>query len=187
MARLDRLSSTKEVAQIGAVIGREFSYDLLAAVAGIGEHALLTALDQLNESELVFRRGTPPAATYVFKHALVQDAAYQSLLRGRRQQLHSRIANALRNEFRDGPVAGPEIIAQHYTAAGLAEEAVPYWHQAGDKALARFANLEAVAHLERGSKFRLICRRVPTETSTSFTCVFLWAMRFPKSASLMMA
>ena len=106
MARLDRLAPVKEVAQIGAVIGREFSHELLAAVAPLSEDELSDALDQLVHSELVFRRGTPPEATYSFKHALVQDAAYQSLLKSKRQQLHARIAEALEEQLPDAGEAG---------------------------------------------------------------------------------
>jgi class 3 adenylate cyclase/predicted ATPase len=150
MARLDRLASVKEVAQIGAVIGREFSHELLAAVSALSEDTLAEALDQLVTSELVFRRGTPPDATYSFKHALVQDAAYQSLLKSKRQQLHTRIAEALEQEFPDVGETGPEVLARHLTEAGLAARAIPYWRRAGELAAGRSANLEAIAHLSKG-------------------------------------
>ena len=150
MARLDRLAPVKEVAQIGAVIGREFSRDLLAAVAPMSANQLGDALEQLVASELVFRRGTPPEATYSFKHALVQDAAYQSLLKSRRQQLHARIAEALEQRFPDIGETQPEVLAQHLTDAGLAARAVPYWRRAGELAAGRSANLEAIAHLSKG-------------------------------------
>jgi predicted ATPase len=120
MARLDRLAPVKEVAQIGAVIGRDFSYELLAAVAPMSANQLDEALEQLVNSELVFRRGMPPDATYSFKHALVQDAAYQSLLKSKRQQLHARIAEALEQEFPDVGETEPEVLARHLTDAGLA-------------------------------------------------------------------
>ena len=150
MARLDRLAQVKEVAQIGAVIGRDFSHGLLAAVADRPEPQLHAALDELVDSELVFRRGTPPEATYTFKHALVQDAAYQSLLKSKRQQLHARIAEALEGQFPDTAETQPELLAQHFTDAGLAARAIPYWRRAGELAAARSANVEAIAHLSKG-------------------------------------
>ena len=149
MARLDRLAPVKEVAQIGAVIGREFAHALLAAVAGRPEDQLRDALDQLVASELVFRRGAPPDATYSFKHALVQDAAYQSLLRSRRQQLHARIAGVLEERFLDGADVQPELLAHHCTEAGLSEEAVEYWYRAGRLASGRAALAEAVGHFDK--------------------------------------
>jgi len=125
MARLDRLGpGPKEVAQIAAAIGREFSYQLLAPVANRGESDLTAALGRLGEAGLVFARGTPPAATYQFKHALVRDAAYASLLRRRREELHARIARVLESDFPDIAEAQPELLAQHFTEAGLAEQAV---------------------------------------------------------------
>jgi class 3 adenylate cyclase/predicted ATPase/DNA-binding CsgD family transcriptional regulator len=150
MARLDRLAPVKEVAQIGAVIGCEFSHQLLAAVAPMSASQLGVALEQLVGSELVFRRGTPPEATYSFKHALVQDAAYQSLLKSRRQQLHACIAEALERRLRAPPQAEPEVLARHLTDAGLAERAIPYWRRAGELAAGRSANVEAIAHLRNG-------------------------------------
>ena len=150
MARLDRLGPAKEVAQIGAVIGREFSHERLAAVAPIPANLLGECLDQLVNSELVFRRGTPPETIYTFKHALVQDAAYQSLLKSRRQQLHARIAEALEQQFPDVGETQPEVLAQHLTEAGLAARAIPYWRRAGELAVGRSANLEAIAHLSKG-------------------------------------
>ena len=150
MARLDRLAPVKEVAQIGAVIGREFSHELLAAVSPLSANQLGDALDQLVSSELVFRRGTPPEATYSFKHALVQDAAYQSLLKSKRQQLHARIAEVLEERFPDVGETEPEVLAQHLTDAGLAARAIPYWRRAGELAAGRSANVEAIAHLSKG-------------------------------------
>jgi class 3 adenylate cyclase len=149
MARLDRLAPVKEVAQIGAVIGREFAHGLLAAVSPLPEDKLGDALDQLVASELVFRRGTPPEATYSFKHTLVQDAAYQSLLKSNRQQLHARIVEALEQGFPDIGETGPEVLARHLTDAGLAERAIPYWREAGSRAVACSANTEAIGHLTR--------------------------------------
>jgi class 3 adenylate cyclase/predicted ATPase len=147
MARLDRLAPVKEVAQIGAVIGREFSHALLAAVAPVSANQLGDALDQLVNSELVFRRGTGPEATYTFKHALVQDAAYQSLLKSKRQHLHARIARALEQRLPDVVEPGPEVLARHFTDAGLAQKAIPYWRRAGELAAAHSANVEATAHI----------------------------------------
>jgi len=150
LARLDRLASLKDVAQIGAAIGREFPYELLAAVAGRSEADLQSALDQLVEAGLLFRRGTPPRASLMFKHALVQDAAYASLLRSRRQELHARIAGVLEEKFPDIVETQPELLAQHYTQAALAERASVYWQRAGERALARSANLEAIQHFSQG-------------------------------------
>jgi predicted ATPase len=150
MARLDRLAPVKEVAQIGAVIGREFSHALLATVSPVPEDKLGDVLDQLVASELVVRRGSPPEATYAFKHALVQDAAYQSLLRSRRQQLHARIAKALEQRFSNTVETSPEVLAQHLTEAGQAARAIPYWRRAGELAAGRSANIEAIAHLSKG-------------------------------------
>jgi class 3 adenylate cyclase/predicted ATPase len=145
MARLDRLAPVKEVAQIGAVIGREFPHDLLAAVAGLPEATLDETVDQLVDAGLVFRRGAPPRTSYIFKHALVQDTAYGSLLISRRQQLHARIAQLLEDRFPDTAITEPELLAHHFGQAGLAERAVEYHEQAGRRALARSATAEALA------------------------------------------
>ena len=150
MARLDRLDLVKEVAQTGACIGRIFHHQLLAAVIGSNHAQLDSALLKLEESELVFRHGTPPEAHYTFKHALVQDTAYQSLLKSRRQQIHANIASTLQSQFSEIVEAEPETLAHHYTAAGLTEQAVAYWLKAGQQAQKRSANLEALAHLGRG-------------------------------------
>jgi predicted ATPase/class 3 adenylate cyclase len=150
MARLDRLAPIKEIAQTAAVIGRDFSHDLLAAVSPLPAPEFNAALDQLVQAELIFRRGTPPDAVYSFKHALVQDAAYQSLLRSKRQQLHLSIAQRLQEHFPGVRDSHPEVLAQHYTQAGLAEQAVVHWLSAGERASQRSANLEAIAHLTTG-------------------------------------
>src|SRR5262249_43754726 len=150
MARLDRFAPVKEVAQIGAVIGREFSYRLLSVLSPLGETALQEALSQLVGSELVFRRGTISDATYTFKHAFVQDAAYRSLLKSRRHQLHAKLAGALRERFPELTETQPEILAHHLTKAGLTAEAIGYWQRAGQLAAERSANAEAAAHLRRG-------------------------------------
>jgi predicted ATPase/class 3 adenylate cyclase len=150
MARLDRLAPVKEIGQIGAAIGREFSYALVRVLVGRDEIALKYALDQLEQAGLVFRRGEPPEAVYSFKHALVRDAAYESLLKSRRQQLHGQIARALEQKFSDIVVSQPEIVAHHFTEAGLVEPAIDYWLKAGQQAARRSANAEALNHLARG-------------------------------------
>jgi class 3 adenylate cyclase/predicted ATPase len=150
MSRLDRLAPVREIGQIGAAIGRDFSYSLLRAVTGRDEIALTHALAQLEQAELVFRRGEPPEAVYSFKHALVRDAAYESLLKSRRQQLHGQIARALEERFADIVASQPEIAAHHFTEAGLVERAVDYWLKAGQHAARRSANAEALNHLARG-------------------------------------
>jgi predicted ATPase/class 3 adenylate cyclase len=150
MARLDRLAPVREVAQIGAVVGRDFHYELLNAVAGLPRERLEEALGQLVRSELIFRRGEIPHAVYTFKHVLVRDAAYTSLLKSRRVHLHAAIANALEQQFPEIVQAQTETLAHHLTEAGLIEKASGYWLQAGKNAALRSANLEAIAHLERG-------------------------------------
>ena len=151
MARLDRLAPVKEISQIGAAIGREFSYSLMRELVGRDETALKHALTKLEQAELVFRRGEPPEAIYSFKHVLVRDAAYESLLKSRRQQLHGQIARAMKEKFPDIVVSQPEIVAHHFTEAGLAEPAIDYWLKAGNLALSRFPNV-AVGHLKEGLK-----------------------------------
>jgi predicted ATPase/class 3 adenylate cyclase len=150
VARLDRLSPVKEVAQIAAAIGREFSFEMLMAVSSRSEQELQSALDQLTSSGLTFLRGTPPRVTYIFKHALVQDAAYGTMLRSRRQLLHSRIGSALEVHFPDITASRPEVVARHYTEAGLPGKAIGYWLKAGHLAGARSANIEARHHLTKG-------------------------------------
>jgi class 3 adenylate cyclase/tetratricopeptide (TPR) repeat protein len=152
MARLDRLAPVREVAQIGAVVGREFSYELLSVVAGLPKKKLDEALAQLVESELVFCRGEVPQAIYTFKHVLVRDAAYSGLLKSRRAQLHSAIASAVEQRFPEIVQAEPETLANHLMEAGLNEKAAGYWLQAGKNAAMRSANLEAIAHLQRGAE-----------------------------------
>ncbi|TIS39496.1 MAG: hypothetical protein E5W95_13230 [Mesorhizobium sp.] len=152
LARLDRLSPVKEVAQIGAVIGREFSYELLEATARMDEPKLRTALDELVHAELAFCRGNPPDAIYTFKHALVRDAAYESLLKSRRQQLHCRIVTLLRDRFAEQAEAEPEVLAHHATEGGLFDDAVSSWYKAGLRANRRSAHDEAIAHFSKGLK-----------------------------------
>ena len=150
MARLDRFPAAKEIAQIGAAIGREFSYELIAAVAPHTQIELDSALNQVTESGLAFRRGTPPEATYTFKHALVQDAAYDSLLKTRRKALHTKIGRVLEEHFPTTKDTEPELLAHHLTAAGETESATGYWQKAGELALQRLALNEAISHLNQG-------------------------------------
>ena len=150
MARLDRVMAVKEFAQIGAAIGREFSFELFSAVASLPRAALEDGLARLTESGLAFRRGAIPDAVYVFKHALVQDAAYDSMLKARRTEIHLQIATVLEKQFPAVVAAQPERVAHHYTAAGLADQAIPYWHKAGQLAMKRMAVRDAIAHLDRG-------------------------------------
>ena len=149
MARLDRLGPAKEVAQIGAVIGREFTHALLAAVARKSETALQSALDRLMAAGLLFRQGVPPHATYLFKHALVQDAAYGTLLREPRRTLHARIAETLEHQFAEIAESQPEIVARHCTDAGLMEKAAGFWGKAGERSLAGSALIEGIEQLTR--------------------------------------
>jgi predicted ATPase/class 3 adenylate cyclase len=150
MARLDRLAPVREVAQIGAVVGREFHYELLRAVAGLPRDKLEEALGQLARSELIFRRGEIPNAVYTFKHTLVRDAAYAGVLKDRRVYLHAIIANALEQQFPEVVQSQPETLAHHLAEAGLIEKAMGYWLQAGKNAALRSANLDAIAYLQRG-------------------------------------
>ncbi|UCH48672.1 MAG: AAA family ATPase [Betaproteobacteria bacterium] len=149
MARLDRDASVKEIAQIGATIGREFSYELISVVAPLSTSQLDEALGQLTESGLAFKRGTPPDATYTFKHALVQDAAYDSLLKKRRQELHGMIAKAIEEHLPQSKDTEPEVLAQHLTEAGEFEAAIPLWKKAGAFALDRSLPREGLAHLDK--------------------------------------
>jgi predicted ATPase len=150
MARLDRLTTVKSLAQLAATLGREFSYALLHAVAPWDEATLQRGLHQLVEAEFLYQRGLPPQATYTFKHALIQDAAYQSLLRRTRQQYHQRIAQVLEQYFPETVEAQPGLLAHHYTEADQNEDAIRYWQRAGQHALQGSAHEEAIAHLRQG-------------------------------------
>jgi hypothetical protein len=150
MARLDRLTDAKAVAQLGATLGRTFAYDLLRAVSPLDEGPLDQALAQLVEAELLYQQGVPPRATYLFKHALIQEVAYQSLLKATRQRYHQQVARVLAERFPETVETQPELVAHHYTEAGLHAHAIPYWQQAGQQALQRSANPEAVQHLTTG-------------------------------------
>jgi predicted ATPase len=149
-ARLDHLSTFKGVAQLGATLGRTFSYELLRAVSPLDETTLQQGLRRLMDAELLYQRGVPPQAVYFFKHALIQEAAYQSLLRGIRQQYHQRIAYVLSTRFPDSVATQPELLAHHYTEAGLLPSAVDYWQRAGQRAIERSAHPEAISHLTKG-------------------------------------
>jgi predicted ATPase len=147
MARLDRLGPAREVAQIGSVIGRGFSYKLLQAVAGMDEAPLEAALEKLSDADILLVEGVLPESDYRFKHALIQDAAYENLLKTRRQVLHRRTAEALRDRFADKAATEPEVLAHHFTQAGLTDPAIEWWGKAGDQALRRSAFQEAIAQL----------------------------------------
>lgn len=149
MARLDRLATVREVAQLGATLGREFHYRLLYAVASIDETTLRQNLTQLVEAELLLQQGLPPDALYTFKHGLIQETAYRSLLRSKRQQVHQRIAQVLVEQFPETEQNEPELIAHHYTVAGQTQDAIRYWQQAGQRAVAQSANKEAIYHFNQ--------------------------------------
>jgi predicted ATPase len=151
MARLDRLGPAREVAQIGAVIGRGFSYALLRAVAGMDDVPLQAALERLADADIVLVQGLPPESDYRFKHALIQDAAYENLLKSQRQVLHLRVAEILR-DFAATAAAEPEVLAHHFTQAGLTDAAIEWWGKAGDRALRRFAFKEAITHFGKATE-----------------------------------
>jgi class 3 adenylate cyclase/predicted ATPase len=153
MARLDRLVTAKGIAQLAAVIGRQFSFELLQAISQLDAMMLQRELGRLVEAELVYQRGLPPQTTYTFKHALIQDAAYESLLKSTRQHYHQRIAQVLEAQFPETAETQPELLAQHYTEANLTEKGVHYWYTAGQKASERSAHAEAISHLRQGLAF----------------------------------
>jgi predicted ATPase len=150
MARLDQLTPVKAVAQLGATIGREFPYELLAAVSPLDASVLQHGLAQLVDAELLYQRGHLPQAQYIFKHALIRDAAYQSLLRSTRQQYHQQIAQVIEARLPGICETQPELLPHHYTEAGLSAHAIPYWQRAGEHSNARSAYVEAVAHCRKG-------------------------------------
>ena len=170
MARLDRLGSAKEVAQIGAALGREFSHVLLAAVARKPESELASALSRLIATGLLFRQGVPPHATYLFKHALVQDAAYGTLLREPRRALHSRIVDVLDSQFTEIRESQPELLARHCTEAGLLEKAVALWGKAGQRSLQRSAAVEASEQLTRAVSQIALLPSSPALRREEITC-----------------
>jgi predicted ATPase len=161
MARLDRLPAAKAVAQLGAVLGREFAYALIQALMPLDEASLQARLGQLVAAELLYQRGRPPHATYIFKHALIQDAAYQSLLKSTRQQVHQQVAQALEAQFSETVATQPELVAQHYTEAGCTEQAIAYWQRAGQQARQRSADPEAVQHLTIGLELLVTLPETP--------------------------
>jgi len=169
MARLDRLGPAKEIAQVGATIGREFTYDLLRAVSPLNENTLLRGIDQLVKAELVYQSGAPPQAQYLFKHALIQDTAYQSLLKSRRQQLHHQVAQVLTEQFPQTVETQPELVAHHYTEAGLIKQALPYWQRAGQRAAQRSAHVEAINHLTKGLEVLKTLPDTPERTQQELT------------------
>jgi len=164
MARLDRLATVKALAQLGATLGREFSYALLQAVSPWDEKTLGRGLHQLVAAEFLYQQGLPPQATYRFKHALIQDAAYQSLLKSTRQQYHQRIAQVLEAQFPATVTTQPELLAHHYTEAGRSVQALPYWQRAGQHAMERSAYLEAIAHLTKGLEVLATLPATPERT-----------------------
>ena len=169
MARLDRLGTAKEVAQQGAVVGREPTYEILSAISPLTEAMLQQELTKLVEAELLYQRGRPPQATYLFKHALVQETAYQSLLKSKRQQYHRQIAQVLETRFTQLKETQPELVAHHYTAAGLTTQAVPYWQRAGERAVQRSANTEAVQHLNTALELLFTRPETPERTKHELT------------------
>jgi tetratricopeptide (TPR) repeat protein len=150
MARLDRAPRLREVAQLGSVLGREFAYDMISALAGIEEEMLQSGLGQLVVDELLYQRGRPPRSRYLFKHALIQDAAYQSLLKRTRQQYHQRAAKLLEDRFPDVASTQPELVAHHYTEANCPAQAIAYWITAGGAAASKSANVEAIDQFRKG-------------------------------------
>src|SRR5713101_3115066 len=164
MARLDRLATVKGLAQLGATLGREFSYELLQAVSPWDEGTLRRGLQQLVEAEFLYQQGLPPQATYLFKHALIQEAAYQSLLRSTGQQYHQRIAQVLEARFAETAETQPELVAHHYTEAGLSVQASPYWQRAGQHASDRSAYLEAISHFTTGIELLKTLPETPEHT-----------------------
>jgi predicted ATPase len=150
LARLDRLSTARLIAQLGATLGREFSYELLHAVTSTSEPDLQSALSKLVEAEILYQRSVGQQTRYFFKHALIQDTVYQSLLKSTRQQYHQQIARILEERFAETKETQPELLAHHYTEAGLSTQAIPYWQQAGQRAIQRSTYVEAISHLTRG-------------------------------------
>jgi predicted ATPase/class 3 adenylate cyclase len=169
MARLDQLNTAKEVAQLGAVLGREFAYALLQAIAPQDDDTLHAGLAQLVAAELLYQRGRPPRARYLFKHALIQDAAYASLLKSTRQHVHQQVAQVLEARFPALVEAQPEVVAQHYTAAGCTEQAVVYWQRAGQHASDRSAHVEAISHCTTGIELLKTLPETPARTQHAVT------------------
>jgi tetratricopeptide (TPR) repeat protein len=165
MARLDRLGTSKHLAQLGAVLGREFSYGLIRAVSPSGEDELQSDLMRLEQAELVFRRGFPPEAIYSFKHSLVQDAAYDSLLKKKRQKVHKGVAYVLEEQYPEVSDNQPELLAHHYAEAGLLDKSIAYYQRAGERANERSANREAISHLTKGLELLATLSDTPEHAS----------------------
>jgi class 3 adenylate cyclase/tetratricopeptide (TPR) repeat protein len=170
MARLDRLETSKGIAQLGATLGRQFTYELLKAVSSLDELALWRRLVELVEAELLYQRGSLPQATFTFKHALIQETAYQSILRSTRQQHHQRIAQVLIEQFPHVAETQPELVATHYSKAGLAKQAIPYYLQAGKRASGRSAHAEAIVHLTEGLDLLKILPESPERVQQEMMC-----------------
>jgi predicted ATPase len=181
MARLDRLATVKAIAQLGATLGREFSYALLQAVSPWDEEILGRGLQQLVAAEFLYQQGLPPEATYRFKHALIQDTAYQSLLRSTRQQYHQRIAQVLEAQFPETAETQPELLAYHFTEAGLTAQALGYWQRAGQRATQRSAHVEAIVHLSKGLEVLGMLPDTPEHTQHELT--LLLALGAPLQAT----
>ena len=177
MARLDRLVTAKGIAQLAAVIGRQFAYDVLSTVSQLDEATLQRELGRLVEAELVYQRGVPPQALYVFKHALIQDAAYQSLLKSTRQQYHQRIAQVLEAQFPEIAETQPELLAHHYTEAGLTEQAVGYWQKAGQRPSNAQPMWKPLVTSVQGWNCSKHCPRPLSASSVKWTCISPWAHR----------
>src|SRR5262249_19339814 len=150
MARLDRMEGGREIAQLAAVLGREFGYDLLAAVAIVDEPVLQSELAKLVQAEILYQKGRPPRSAYIFKHALLEDALYNALVKGKRQQLHRRIGEVLEARFPQTVETRPELLAHHFTEAGLTQKAISYWLKAGQRSRERSALCESIGHLTKG-------------------------------------
>ncbi len=164
MARLDRLANAKEVAQLGATLGRAFPYELLQAVSPWDEERLQHALTQLVDAELLYQRGVPPQVTYIFKHALIQETAYQSLLKSKRKQYHQQTVHILEQHFPEIATTQPELLAYHCTEAGLTAQAIPYWQRAGQHAVEGSANVEAISHFTKGLELLKTLPETPERT-----------------------
>ena len=169
MARLDRLGSVREIAQLGATLGREFSYELIHAVSPLAEDNLQQGLVQLVEAELLYQHGLLPQARYTFKHALIQDTAYASLLKSKRQHVHQQVAQVLEQRFAETAATQPELVAHHYTEAGLVAQAIPYWQKAGQIASECSANVEAIRHLTKGLVLLKTLPDTPERTQQELT------------------
>ena len=175
MARLDRMEGDREVAQLAAVLGREFSYELLAAVANVDEPTLQAELAKLVQAEILYPKGRPPRCTYIFKHALLEDALYNALVKGKRQQFHRRIAEVLEARFPQTAETQPELLAHHFTEAGLTEKAIGYWLKAGLRSRERSAEIEAIGHLTRAWRCWRRWTSRPSATRGNWNCSARWA------------